>query len=186
VADGTGAATVVMKSPRIKSATWSGSYFVSAYATDAQGSFLGVTAFPQTGADLHFTLPPPFAYSPASVKASTPYPRIEQAFTTSTDGTVHTISYGLPDRGWTAFATTAWFGAAGKPVTWEFPDLTAVAGWGGALWADWAMGDFTVALTTSSCATLQRTVLESLLPPTPQPGDSCSTIQTNGSDVTLP
>jgi hypothetical protein len=187
VANDGGTATTVMKSPKVSSTTWSGRYLVSVYATDASNNFLGVTAYPPDGADLHLTVPQPFTYSPAVVATQAPYPRIQQAFTSAADGTVHVIAFGLADKTWTAFATTAWLGGAGKAVTWEFPDFTAVAGWDDAMWPAWAMGDFTVSLDTAQCGSLQRTLDQALLGPgTPQPGDSCTTIQTNGSDVTLP
>jgi hypothetical protein len=100
---------------------------------------------------------------------------------------VHVLEFGSGSKLWTALASSGWYGGAGKPVTWTFPDLSSVPGWSDAAWETWATGPMTVYLTALSGLDLQKAVERRLLVDVPAvPGETVVEVTNDGADVTFP
>lgn len=187
-ADATGAISVPVKHPDVSATNFSGPYFVVVSAFDfAHGTQVDARVILKGNDDAVVTLPPAFNWSSATVTTLAPYPRIQQPFTTQGAGSVYVVELGSGPKLWTALASTGWYGGAGKPVTWTFPDLSKVAGWSDAAWKSWATGTMGVFLTAVSGLDLQTAIDHQLIIDLPAvPGEMVVEVANDGSDVTLP
>ncbi len=137
--------------------------------------------------DISLAFPPAFVVTAPTAPTLAPYPRIRLPFTTQPAGSVHVIQIGglssTAIANWVVFASTGWFGGAGKAVTWEFPDFTGLPGWIDALWATWATGPMPVIPTSIACNTVQNAislVLGRYMP------EGCTRVTAGNLGVTLP
>ena|GEM_PF-2801625 len=182
-----GAAMTSVHYPAIMTNSWSDAYTFGADTVDLGANNLNVLAYAEAGADVHLTLPAPFVMAAAAVDSGSSYPRIRQPLTTQVAGTVHTLSIGRSSKEWAVYATTAWFGGAGKNVIWEFPDFSALSDWNPALWTTWTTGT-SVSVTGAAriCGSLQHLLDTTIGARDVQhAGDVCTSAENDGSNVNL-